>query len=408
MSKINVITFGCRLNSYESEVIKEILNENEVDFGSKELFIFNSCAVTNEAERQLGQAIRRIKNENKDCVIGVVGCAVQVNIEKYLNMKEIDFIIGNNRKLELASYKNIYNNKVIVDNVFEKNELTDQIITGFENKARAFIQIQNGCDNMCSFCLTRLARGYSISKPPNKILEQVKKLIENGYREIVLSGVNIADYGKRLNEDINLGQLIKKILNETDLERLRISSVDVAELNDDLMDVFINESRLMPHIHLSLQSGDNTILKRMIRRHRREDVFEKCGKIMNKRKDFVIGADLIAGFPTETDEMFDNSVSIIEELPITYGHIFPYSQRPETKAALMPQVEKKVRKERAKILREVVEKNLNNLRKRINGTKQKVLVESDKFGRLENYLQVELNGDYSKNIGKIIEMNVKC
>lgn len=402
------MTFGCRLNSYESEVIREILTENNIDFDGKDVIIFNSCAVTKEAERQLGQAIRKAKKENNNCLIGVVGCAVQVNCVRYKEMAEVDFIIGNNSKLELVNYKNIKNQRIVIEDVFEENKLSKHIIAGFENRARAFIQIQNGCDNACTFCLTRLARGYSVSVSSNLVLEQVKKLVDNGYKEIVLTGINIADYGKRLDENINLGILVKKILKETDVERLRISSLDIAELKDELEEIFVNENRLMPHIHLSLQSGDNTILKRMLRRHTREETIEKCHRILKFRPEVVLGADLIAGFPTETEENHINSLKIIEELPITYGHIFPYSERPETAAALMPQVKKYIRKKRAKELRIATEKNLEILKNKINGTKQKVLIESEKYGRLENYLQVELQGNYSKNIGEIVEMVVVC
>ena len=333
MSNIEVITFGCRLNSYESEVIKKILTDNNINIDNKDIIIFNSCAVTKEAERQLRQNIRKIKKEQPNAIIGVVGCAIQVNKDTYINMPEVDFIIGNNNKLELASYTNLKNNNIIVEDVFENNRFSTELITGFENKARAFIQIQNGCDNQCTFCLTRLARGYSVSTPSKQIIEQIKKLVDNNYKEIVLTGIDITDYGKRLNEDINLGKLIKKILKETQIERLRISSLDIADLNEDLDEVLKYEKRLMPHIHLSLQSGDNTILKRMLRRHTREQVLEKCHNILEVRPEVVIGADLIAGFPTETDEMHQNSIKIIQELPITYGHIFPYSERPETKAS---------------------------------------------------------------------------
>lgn len=408
MSNIKVINFGCRLNSYESEVIKRILTENNIDFNGKDVIIFNSCAVTKEAERQLGQAIRKVKKENNNCLMGVVGCAVQVNKNRYLQMPEVDFILGNNSKLELSNYKNLKNNNCIIKDAFTDNSFSKYLISGFENRARAFIQIQNGCDNTCTFCLTRLARGYSVSLPSKQILKQVKKLIDNDYKEVVLTGINIADYGKRLDENINLGLLIKKILKETDLERLRVSSLDIAELKNELEEVFVEEKRLMPHLHLSLQSGDNMMLKRMLRRHTSEETIEKCHKILKFRPEIVFGADLIAGFPTETEENHKNSLKIIEDLPITYGHIFPYSERPETKAALMPQVKKYIRKERAKELRLATEKNLNILKKKINGTKQKVLIESEKFGRLENYLQVELQGNFSKNIGEIVEMVVIC
>lgn len=401
-NNLEVITFGCRLNSYESEVIKELFKENNINIDNKKVILFNSCAVTKEAERQLKQAIRKKKREESNIVIGVVGCAIQVNKEEYINMPEVDFVLGNNNKLELSSYTNIGEKKIVVDDVFELNKLSTHLITGFEDKARAFIQIQNGCDNKCTFCLTRLARGYSISTPSKQIIEQIKKLVDNGYKEIVLTGIDITDYGKRLDENINLGQLIKKILKETTLERLRISSIDVADLNKDLDEVLKYEKRVMPHIHLSLQSGDNMILKRMLRRHTRELVLEKCKSILDVRKDIVIGADLIAGFPTETEEMHLNSIKIIQELPITYGHIFPYSERPETKAALMPQVPKHIRKERAKQLREETEKNLINLKNKLKGTSQKVLIEGNGKGRLENYLQIDVDKNY--RAGDIIDI----
>ena len=401
-NNLEVITFGCRLNSYEGEVIKELFKENNINIDNKKVILFNSCAVTKEAERQLKQAIRRKKREENDVIIGVVGCAIQVNKEEYINMPEVDFVLGNNNKLELSSYTNIGEKKIVVDDVFELNKLSTHLITGFEEKARAFIQIQNGCDNKCTFCLTRLARGYSISTPSKQIIEQIKKLVDNGYKEIVLTGIDITDYGKKLDENINLGQLIKKILKETTLERLRISSIDVADLNEDLDNVLKYEKRVMPHIHLSLQSGDNMILKRMLRRHTRELVLEKCKSILDVRKDIVIGADLIAGFPTETEEMHLNSIKIIQELPITYGHIFPYSERPETKAALMPQVPKHIRKERAKQLREETEKNLINLKNKLKGTSQKVLIEGNGKGRLENYLQIDVDKNYKA--GDIIDI----
>lgn len=403
MSNIEVITFGCRLNSYESEVIKKILIDNNIYIDNKDIIIFNSCAVTKEAERQLRQNIRKIKKEKQNAVIGVVGCAIQVNKDTYINMPEVDFVIGNNNKLELASYTNLKNNNIIVEDVFKNNRFSTELITGFENRARAFIQIQNGCDNHCTFCLTRLARGYSVSVPSKQIIEQIKKLVDNNYKEIVLTGIDITDYGKRLDEDVNLGKLIKKILKETQVERLRISSLDIADLNEDLDEVLKYEKRLMPHIHLSLQSGDNTILKRMLRRHTREQVLEKCYNILEVRPEVVIGADLIAGFPTETDEMHQNSIKIIQELPITYGHIFPYSERPETKASLMPQVVKYVRKQRAKELREECDKNLKILKNKLKGTKQKVLIEGNGMGRLENYLQVKIDDKFSNCVGQIVE-----
>lgn len=406
-SNFEVITFGCRLNIYESEVIKKILYENNILDENQGIVIFNSCAVTKEAERQLKQSIRKIRKERPSkTLIGVVGCAVQINKEEYINMPEVDFILGNNDKLELSNYKQFTKKYNKVSDILENNYISNQIIENFEGKSRAFVQIQNGCDNKCTFCVTRLARGYSVSVKPEIVVDQIKRLIDNNYKEIVLTGINISDYGNRLDENINLGQLIIKILQETSVERLRLSSLDISDINMDLINVIKYEKRLMPHIHLSLQSGDNIILKRMMRRHTREEVFKKCYDILSIRPEIIIGADLIAGFPTETEEMHRSSVDIVKNLPITYGHIFHYSERPNTKAALMPQVNKKIRKNRAKELRMLAEFNLNNLKDKIIGTKQKVLIETTHLGRLENYLQIELNSDYSKQIGKIIEILV--
>ena len=400
-----VINFGCRLNSYESEIIKEFL-KNDIEYKDKEIVIFNSCCVTQEAERQLIQNIKKVRKEKKNALLGVVGCAVQVNKDKYLNMPEVDFVFGNNDKMDFGNYSNIKEKTSVVSDVHKINRLSGKLVSGFEGKVRAFIQIQNGCDNHCTFCLTRLARGYSISTPSDKIVEQVNKLVDNGYKEIVLTGVDISDYGKRLDEDINLGRLIKKILNETSIERLRISSIDISQLNQDLIGVLCYEKRLMPHIHLSLQSGDNTILRKMARRNTREEVIEKCHLLKSLRPEIIFGADMIAGFPTETEEMHKNSLKIIQEIPITFGHIFPYSVRPETIAGKMPQVDMYTRRERAKELRAEAEKNLNSLRNSLKGTTQKVLIENAHTGRLENYLQVELDGDYSDFVNKIIDIKL--
>ena len=401
-----IINFGCRLNSYESELIRELFKKNNIVLDeNKKVIIFNSCCVTKQAENQLCQAIRKARREYKDrAIIGVVGCAVQVNYQKYQKMKEIDFLIGNGAKLDINNYKNFRNNKLVVNNIFENNSQATELITGFEGRVRAFISIQNGCDNRCTFCLTRLARGYSVSTPSSQIIEQVKILVDNCFREIVLTGVDISDYGKRLDENINLGLLIKKILKETAVERLRISSIDIAKLNNDLMNVFYNDKRLMPHIHLSLQSGDNEILKKMARRHSREETIEKCFQLKKYRPDIIFGADFIAGFPTETEQQHQNSVDIIKQIPIIFGHIFPYSERPETPASKLPQLNKVIRKERARQLRETANENLQRLKKELAGTRQKVLVESESTGRLENYLQIKLNGDFKDKIGEIVEI----
>ncbi len=474
---IKLITFGCRLNTYESEVIKTFLQEVD-ELKDKNIVIFNSCTVTAEAEKQLRQAIRKERRENPHSIIGVVGCAVQTNTQTYEDMEEVDFVFGNVDKMQKNNYEllipiiqdlenkhkckcggeykcghnhneeecdcghhhhdddcncededldeeleeNINNKKtlikeldfdndkqekvIVVSNILEAYELAPQLITGFEEKTRGFIQIQSGCDNHCTFCATRLARGKSVSIPSNKIIEQINKLVENGYNEIVLTGIDITDYGKRLDEKINLGQLMKKILKETDLPRLRLSSIDIADVNDDLKDVLFNEERVMPHIHISLQSGDNTILKRMARRHTREQVIDFCNEIKKYRKNIAIGADLIAGFPTETEAMHKNSYKLIEEIGLVFGHIFPYSVRENTPASLMEQVPMETRRRRAKELRAITQIQLEEFTKEQSKFTHKVLIENETTGRTENYLTVKLYKDILKNhkIGDVVEL----
>jgi len=409
---LKIITFGCRLNTYESEVIKDFLKDKISD--AKDVVIFNSCAVTSEAERKLRQAIRKARKETPKAKIGVAGCAVQVNKEAYEKMPEVDFILGNKDKMELESYvkcgcggcKDKKEKSILVSDIFELTELSSHLISGFEEKTRAFIQIQTGCDNECTFCITRLARGKSVSIPSEKIIEQMKLVDKNGYNEVVLTGVNIIDYGKRLNDEkINLGQLIKRILAETNLKRIRLSSLDVAEIDDDLMELIKNEPRLMPHLHISLQSGDNMVLARMKRRHTREQVLAFCKEIRKFRPNVAFGADLIAGFPTETTEMHENTMELVREANIVFGHIFPYSERPETLAAKMLPVEKNIRKRRAKELRELTSKQLEEFKKELIGTKQMVLIESNCIGRLENYLTVDLVDGQENRIGEIIEVD---
>jgi threonylcarbamoyladenosine tRNA methylthiotransferase MtaB len=455
---IKFITFGCRLNTYESEVIKTFLQNTE-NFKDKNIVIFNSCTVTSEAEKQLRQAIRKERKENLDAIIGVVGCAVQTNGKIYEEMEEVDFVFGNYDKMKKDSYKLLiplikekqHNCKkhctcesdhtgkcqcvncnsddeekkiqktkliksltfdeidrtkpILISNIFELNELAPQLITGFEEKTRGFIQIQSGCDNYCTFCATRLARGKSISIPSQHIIEQINILVQNGYNEIVLTGIDITDYGKRLNEDINLGKLMKKILKETDLKRLKISSIDIADVNNDLKDVLFNEERVMPHIHISLQSGDNTILKLMARRHNREQVINFCKEIRKYRKNIAIGADLIAGFPRETEEMHKNSCNLIQDIKLVFGHIFPYSIRENTPAALMEQIPVEVRRRRAGELRKLANVQLQEFTEEQMKLPHKVLIENETVGRTENYLMIKLPNDVLKlnKIGDIID-----
>lgn len=393
---VKLVTFGCRLNTYESEVIKNYLQDNS-ELDNKNVVIFNSCTVTSEAEKQLRQAIRSARKEDPDAIIGVIGCAVQTNKETYTNMEEIDFVFGNKDKMEKLNYDLVFKKRLssqrkhfLVSDIFELSELVPQMVTGFENMARGFIQIQNGCDNYCTFCATRLARGKSISVPSTRIIDQVNRLVLNGYKEVVLTGIDITDYGKRLNEDMNLGKLMKKILKETDLPRLRLSSIDIADVNDDLSDVLFNEKRMMPHLHISLQSGDNAILKKMARRHNREQVMDFIDELKKHRKNMAVGADLIAGFPTENEEMHKNSCDLIQRIGLVFGHIFPYSVRENTIASTMEQIPMDIRRERAKELRVITKEQLDSFTKEQMKLEHSVLIESEKIGRTENYLVVNL------------------
>lgn len=391
---IKLITFGCRLNTYESEVIKNLLQDR---FRDSEVVIFNSCTVTGEAERQLQQAIRKTRREMPNAKIVVVGCAVDTNRNLYEGMA--DLVLNNKEKLNLASY--LPSNPVAEP---VSNSTQPQFISGYETRTRAFVKIQDGCNNHCTFCATRLARGKSVSIDSKWVIEQINKL--NKYNEIVLTGVDITDYGRGLNEKIDLGLLVKKIMQETNLQRLRLSSIDVAQVNDNLKDILYNEKRVMPHIHLSLQSGDDTILKRMARRHTRQEALNFCNELRLHRPNVGIGADFISGFPTETDDMHRNSYRLIEEANIVFGHIFPYSIRENTPAAYMEQVPIHVRRERGRELRTLSKGLLEKFTIEQLKLPQSVLVETKKIGRTENYISVKLTGKYA--VGNIIDYCGTC
>lgn len=382
-----VFTFGCRLNSYESEVIKSHLDAG----GQSNTLVFNGCAVTAEAERQLRQAIRKARKENPDSKIVVTGCAAQISPDKYAAMPEVDSVIGNEEKLKAESYLLPIENKqlIAVNDIMSVSETALHLIQGMEGRVRAFLQVQNGCNHRCTFCIIPYGRGNSRSVAVDEVIAQARALVENGHKEIVITGVDISDYGRDFNS--SLGQLCRQILkNIPELPRLRISSIDAVEVDDDLLHLIATEDRLMPHLHLSLQAGDDMILKRMKRRHLRQDAIDFCNKVRELRPDVVFGADIIAGFPTETDEMFENSIRLVDECDITYLHVFPYSERPGTPAAKMPQVAKPVRKERAARLRAVGDVKLNDFLKRQIGKNVEVLVENSNIGRTRHFAEVEI------------------
>ena len=405
MKNKNVITYGCRLNSFDSQIIKEKIKSKKLN----NIFFINTCAVTKEAEKQAKKKIRKIKRENPNAKIIVTGCSAQINPLNYKEMEEVDLILGNEEKFNFEKYLNFQNKKsekVIVNDIMSVKETANHFIKGFDKKARAFVQIQTGCDHRCTFCIIPYGRGNSRSVPINNVCKQIKILLEKGFKEIVLTGVDLTSYGNDLYGKPKLGILVKDILKKVkNLKRLRLSSLDAIEIDKDLIDIIANEERLMPHLHLSIQSGDNLILKRMKRRHSREDVINLCNHLKKFRNNIVFGADIIAGFPTENKEMFLNSKKILNECGLTYLHIFPYSNRPNTPASKMPQLSKEIIKERAKILRYEGNKIFYNFLKKQINKKHKILFESETEGHSENFIPIKTLAKYK--IGKIVEVEGK-
>jgi len=382
-----VITFGCRLNTYESEVIRKSAEQANI----KNAIIFNTCAVTHEAERQAMQAIRKAKKNHPDKTIIVTGCAVQLNPGKFSQMPQVDKVLGNEEKLRPEFY-NLSEEKVKVNDIMSIKETASHIVSEFEGRSRAYVQVQNGCNHRCTFCTIPFARGNSRSVPVGEIVTQVKQLVDNGYNEIVLTGVDISDYGLDLPSSPSLGQMVKRLLSLVpNLKRLRISSIDVAEIDSELLELIKFEKRLMPHLHISLQAGDDMILKRMKRRHNRQQVINFCDFVRSFRDDIAFGADIIAGFPTESEEMFENTKNLIAEAGLVYLHVFPFSERNNTPASRMPQVEKAIRKKRASILRQQGEIELNKFLTRMIGSEQNVVAEKDYLARTENFSLVTLD-----------------
>ncbi len=402
MSKNNdpqVQTFGCRLNFYESEVMKD----HAKNAGLEDTIIFNTCAVTKEAERQARQAIRKAKRQNPNAKIIVTGCSAQITPDTYAQMDEVDQIIGNDLKLKAESWGLESDEKILVNDIMSVTETASHLIDGYEDHARAFLQVQNGCDHRCTFCIIPYGRGNSRSVPIGVITEHVKHLVEQGYNEIVFTGVDVTSYGHDLPGEPTLGQMIRRVLALIpDLPRIRLSSLDPVEIDDDMWCLIAEEPRFCSHLHLSLQAGDDMILKRMKRRHLRQDVIDVCKRARHLRPDIAFGADIIAGFPTETDEMFESTMRIVEECDITYLHVFPYSEREGTPAAKMPQVHPPLRKERAARLRELGEKQLQSMLQRNTNKEMEVVVEKGNIGRASNFLPVQLSRVY--DIGQITKI----
>jgi threonylcarbamoyladenosine tRNA methylthiotransferase MtaB len=393
---VSVLTFGCRLNTYESEVIRR---EAEAA-GVNDAIVVNTCAVTAEAVRQARQTIRRAKREHPDARIMVTGCAAQTAGADFAAMPEVDRVLGNEDKFERAAWAG--GEKIAVSDIMRATRMRAQSIDSIEGHARAFVQVQNGCDHRCTFCIIPFGRGNSRSLAVSDVIAQARRLVENGYREIVLTGVDITSYR---DGEMRLGALVKRLLRELpELARLRLSSIDSVEADADLIDALAQESRLMPHLHLSLQAGDDLILKRMKRRHLRGDAIAFCDTVRSLRPDVVFGADIIAGFPTESEDMFARSLDLVDDCGLTQLHVFPFSPRPGTPAARMPQLDRSLVKDRARRLREKGETALRAHLDRQVGARHRVLAESRGLGRTEQFVPVQLNAPVEP--GRIIEVAI--
>jgi threonylcarbamoyladenosine tRNA methylthiotransferase MtaB len=389
---VRVVTLGCRLNAFESEVMRG----HAAAAGLEDAVIVNTCAVTAEAVRQAGQMIRRLKRENPQARIIVTGCAAQVEPQRFADMPEVDCVIGNAEKMHAGTFRALSladSPRVAINDIMVVRETAHALVDGFGSRARAYVQVQNGCDHRCTFCIIPFGRGPSRSVPAGEVVAGVRRLVEAGYAEIVLTGVDITDYGTGLPGEMSLGKLVRHILRHVpELGRLRLSSIDQVEADEHLIDAIAEEQRLMPHLHLSLQSGDDMILKRMKRRHSRADAVAFCEKVRRLRPDIVLGADLIAGFPTETEAMFAGSMDLIDDCGLTFLHVFPFSPRPGTPAARMPQLARATVKERAARLRQKGELALaGHLQNQVGGEVE-LLMERDRLGRTPGFVEMMLAG----------------
>ena len=431
MSGPELITLGCRLNAAESEMMRMLAG------GEEDLVIVNSCAVTNEAVRQTRQAIRKAKRARPDARIFVTGCAAQVEPETFAAMPEVSRVLGNREKFEAGSFGRSVRAEpaeslpsparleendgfrqalaegsgdggadVRVSDIMAVRETAPHLVSGFAERSRAFVEVQNGCDHRCTFCIIPFGRGNSRSVPAGLVVDRIRALAEQGFQEVVLTGVDVTSYGPDLPGEPSLGLLIERILRLVpDLPRLRLSSLDCIEMDDRLFELAAGEPRFMPHLHMSFQAGDDLVLKRMKRRHSRAQAVETVARLKERRPEIAIGADLIAGFPTETETMHENSLRLIDECDIVMGHIFPYSPKKGTPAARMPQVAPDIVKKRARQLREASARRRSEWLKTLVGTRQKVLVErEDGSGHAENFAPVRVHGGETKHqVGSVIE-----
>ena len=381
-----IFTFGCRLNSYESEIIEQ----NLIEKGLEDIAVYNSCAVTEEAIRQVKYSIRKKRRDEPNTKIVVTGCAAQIEPQSFLEMEEVDKVLGNSEKRNISSHLLRNNNNLVSDIMINEDPL-NSLRNGYKSKTRAFVEIQNGCNHRCTFCVIPFGRGNLRSKSKEQIIKEINNLINEGHKEIILTGVDIASWNMENKKEASLGILIEYILSEAPrLERLRLSSMDVIGFDEQLIDLITNNKRILPHIHLSLQSGDNLILKRMKRRHLREDAIDLCHQLKQKRPEISFGADLIVGFPTETEEMFQNTLDIIEECQLDWIHAFPFSPRPGTPAAKMPQNDNKLIKLRSKILRDVAKQRKIKHLENLVGKNIEVFVEKDNKGHSNQFAPIKL------------------
>jgi len=400
---VDIVTFGCRLNAYESEVIRTRAAED----GLADAVVFNTCAVTNEAVRQARQAIRKARRERPDARLIVTGCAAQIDPAAFAAMPEVDLVLGNAEKSAPGAYapQPAEAPRVRVNDIMSVRETAGHLIDGLKDRARAYVEVQNGCDHRCTFCIIPYGRGNSRSAAAGEVVAQVKRLAAQGYREVVLTGVDITSWGADLPGQPSLGQLVGRILKlAPELPRLRLSSIDAAEIDPDLLRLFAEEPRLMPYLHLSLQAGDDMILKRMKRRHSRSQALKLIAEVRAVRPDTAFGADLIAGFPTETDAMFENTLGLVEEAGLSFLHVFPFSPRPGTPAARMPPVARAVVKDRAARLRAAGEAAHRRHLDGLSGRTVMGLVERPGLARAEDFTEVAFEG--SGVSGEIVALRV--
>jgi len=398
---VSIVTFGCRLNAYESEVIRKRAAED----GLTDAVVFNTCAVTGEAVRQARQAIRKARRERPGAKLIVTGCAAQIDPAAFAAMAEVDLVLGNAEKSQAGAYAPTAEPmRVRVNDIMSVRETAGHLIDGLKDRARAYVEVQNGCDHRCTFCVIPYGRGNSRSAPAGEVVEQVRRLAAEGYREVVLTGVDVTSWGADLPGQPTLGQLVARILKLVpDLPRLRLSSIDAAEIDPDLLKGF-EDPRLMPYLHLSLQAGDDMILKRMKRRHLRADALKLIADVRAVRPDVAFGADLIAGFPTETDEMFENTLKLVDEAGLAFLHVFPFSPRPGTPAARMPQLQRPVIKARAARLREAGQAALQRHLAAQVGRTLSGLVEKGGIARAEDFTEIAFSGE--AEVGGIVTLRV--